>query len=85
MGKASAVVAFFAGMIAAWYWFRSTRISIHPSKGKTESGQTTFVMMKWIDSVMETSSSVSELNARAAGWTAISVFASGLSTLLNSY
>jgi len=75
---------FLAGIVASWYWFKSTKVSIDPSKTKSQSGQEAFVLMRWIDSVMTTSATASQLNAKAAGWTAVSVFCSGLSGLLHS-
>jgi hypothetical protein len=80
-----AVIAFGAGLSAAWYWFSSTQVGIDPSEYKNKEGQQFFQMMKWIKSVMDTSATVAQLNAKAAWWTAISVLASGLSTLLNAW
>jgi hypothetical protein len=80
MAKVSAGIAFVTGLLAAWYWLRSTWVNIDAST-YTKDGKVVFQMMKWIDSVMKTSSTVSALNAKAAAWTAVSVLANTLSAL----
>jgi len=81
MSKFSAGFAFATGLLAAWYWFRSTWVSIDPST-YSKDGQAVFQIMKWIDSVMKSHSTAARLNAWAAFWTAISVLANAVSSLL---
>lgn len=80
-----ALISFAAGIIAAWYWVASTRVNIDPAIYTRLNGGKSFRMMEWIDSVMATSKSISQLNRRAAIWTAISVLAAGLSAVLAAW
>jgi hypothetical protein len=81
---AFALIAIATGLIAAWYWFGSTRVNIDPATSEHDGGRT-FHFMKWVESVMGASKSASELNRKAALWTAISVLAGGLSAVFGAW
>jgi hypothetical protein len=80
-----ALMSFVAGIIAASYWLASTRVSINPAIHTDEKGDKAFRMMEWIDSVMATSKSASQLNRRAAIWTTAAVIFSGLSAVVGAW
>ena len=65
-----------AGLISAWYWYRSSRIQIEPSwtAGHSfEPVEPSQSQAGWIVGVLQAASLSSELNKTAARWTAATV------------
>lgn len=76
-----AVVGAVTGMLAAWYWFKSSRVPTQPS-WPTEPGDAQASQMGRMAGMMNASTKAAKLNAIAAGWTAVSVLLNVASTLV---
>jgi hypothetical protein len=80
-----AAVAFVSGGIAAWYWYKSTQKNLPPVWEKKADGGNVFHAMQWIESLADITNKVSDLNRKAALWSAGSVFASALAAFLETW
>ncbi|MES2056274.1 MAG: hypothetical protein V4564_10070 [Pseudomonadota bacterium] len=79
-----AVVAFLAGLRAAYLWYRASRVQIVPMwgvDGRVEPVDPHLAQAEWIVALLETASKSGDLNRRAAIWTAVAVALSTASTL----
>jgi len=72
------------GLIAARYWFKSSKEPIQPP-WPIEPADAQLSQMGWMAGMMEASTRVAKLNAIAACWTAVSVVFWAASTLLGSW
>jgi hypothetical protein len=73
-----AVLACITGVVAAIYWYRSSKVPIEPMWsdgpfGPIEPGEHADSQDGWIGGMLRASTLVAELNAKAAQWTAGSV------------
>jgi hypothetical protein len=87
MKTISASIAFFgfiAGIIAAWYWYKSTQIDV-PDIRHIINGNVTINYVEWMEGSVRALRDVSELNEKAAIATAISVFANGAAAVLSTF
>jgi hypothetical protein len=76
-----ALLAFGTGMIAAIYWYRSSKIHIDAT-WTIAPGDTLDSVAGWTAGTMQAFNVSSSLNARAAIWTAISVMLTAFSSFL---
>jgi hypothetical protein len=76
-----ALLAFGTGMIAAIYWYRSSKIHIEAT-WTVGPGETLDSVAGWTAGTMQAFNASSSLNARAAVWTAIFVMLTAFSSFL---
>ena len=82
-----AIVAFIAGLRAAQIWHRASRVEIVPmwvSDGHMEPINQGQSQSQWTNAIIEAANKSSDLNRRAARWTAAAVALSTVSTLLGA-
>jgi len=85
---ALALFAFATGIRSAWLWYRASRVQIAPlwiSEGLIEPLDPTSTQAQWIVALLETATKSSELNRKAATWTAAAVILTTLSTLAGAF
>lgn len=79
-----ALMAFCAGLIAAWFWYRASRVVAVPVRlGWVEPGSPEAT--QWIGGLLAASNEVARLNKIAALWTAASVMIGVVSNLLETW
>lgn len=81
----SAMAALASGLVAAWYWYKSTTAKIDPGIRKMDDGRDAFRVMAWVESVMNTAATASDFNRKAALWTAASVLLAAISAILGAW
>ena len=79
-----AAVAAIAGLIAAGFWLRASKVPIKPMWGGVEPGDERLSQMGWTMGMMQGFSISGDLNAKAARWTAVSVGLAGISRVIGS-
>ena len=79
-----AIVGLICGLIAAYYWYRSSKVDIDTPLG-IESVEQLTSQMGWIAKTRLDLHEAGRLNKIAALWTAASVVCGGLSSILGSY
>lgn len=79
-----AAIALITGLVAAWYWYASTRQKIDPAIYTTDDGREAFRPKEWNKNVTKVVAEASRLNGRAAIWTAVAVISSALSTMFSA-
>lgn len=87
IGIVFAVISSVAGLIAAYYWYRATKIGISPAWELVPSRESETVeknIMGWVTGNMIAFTSSGKLNKYAALWTAVAVATGGFSSLFNS-
>lgn len=78
-----AILAFIAGIRAAYLWYRASRVQIMPmcaNDGHIEPVDPHQTQAEWIVALIETAAKSGDFNRRAAQWTAAAVV---LSTAAN--
>jgi hypothetical protein len=88
-GIVTAVAALIAGLIAAWYWYRSSKVQIEPMwpqgpMGLVEPGEVEASQGGWIGGTLLAFSASADLNSKAALWTAGSVVLAAISSVLSA-
>ncbi len=78
---AFAIAALGTGLMAARYWYKSSKIDVH-SGWPVEPGDTMLAQIGWIAGIMENITKAAELNKLAAVWTAASVLLSAASAIV---
>ena len=78
-----AIFALISGLIAAWYWYRSSIVHIEPS-WSMEPVIDDLKHSGWITAIMKSASDAAYLNKRAAQWTALSVVLGGASSVVGA-
>jgi hypothetical protein len=83
-----ALAALVTGIIAAVYWYRSSRVQIVPdwpegAFGLVEPGETRASDAGWTSGTLAAFSKSADLNAKAALWTAASVVLAALSSIMS--
>lgn len=71
--------AIITGLIAAYYWYKASRIAVVPSWGITEPGGAQASQMGWIAGMLDAGKKSADLNKTAALLTAISVLFNSVS------
>lgn len=82
----AAIASFVAGMRAAVLWYRASRVNVPPMwehDGRIEPVDPTRASQHLIIALSQTAQQSSNLNRRAAIWTAWSVAASAASVLIS--
>jgi hypothetical protein len=82
-----ALLAMIAGLIAAGYWDRSSRLQVIPFKaegGDVEPADVDQKHSAWIFAQFETTREAGRLSGIAARWTAASVVLAAAASLLSS-
>lgn len=88
---AFALMAFFTGMIAAWRWLQSSQVPVDPGwrlpgeGGGIEPLDESGKAMGWSLAATQAFSTASELNRKAALWTATSVLLGGISSAVGNW
>jgi len=76
-----AVAGAITGLLAAWYWYRSSSVQIEPPG---VSGDPQITDTGWLVGTMGAIADAGALNATAARWTAASVVLCAVSTLVGN-
>jgi hypothetical protein len=83
-----AILTAFVGFYAAKLWLRSSKITIVPTwaryGGIEPAGGESQSNSNWIAGILEASNEVSDLNRRAARWTAVSVGLGAITTIIGA-
>ena len=74
-------VSVLAGLWAAWLWHLSATVPIDPGRG-AQAGIQDVQDRAWMTAIMEAVLDGGSLNSRAAIWTAMSVAAQAVATIL---
>jgi hypothetical protein len=89
-GIGLAVLALASGIMAAGYWYRSSKLQITPAWGSGSQGElfqpldSEDAQQGWIVGMLETSSVSADMNAKAAIWTAVSVVIGAISSIVSA-
>lgn len=88
-GIALAICACVTGVVAAIYWYRSSKVPIDPiwpggPFGLVEPGEREASQDGWIGGMLQASARAAELNAKAALWTAASVLLAGVASIVST-
>lgn len=70
-----------AGLVAAWYWFKASRVSFELDD--FESVDPDIAQNDWIATILTGVTESSDLNAKAARWTAVAVVLGAIATILS--
>lgn len=91
LGTVLAALAAGTGLIAAWYWYRSGKISIsigwRPKvvfRGPVDPAEEQQELMEWTVATIDAFSVAGRLNRTAALWTAASVILSAATAVVSS-
>ena len=79
------VLAAITGLVAAVYWYRSSKVGLTPIWGGLEPVEPLFSQMGWLAGLMQTFAKSADLNKRAALWTAVSVVLAACSNFLGIF
>jgi hypothetical protein len=81
------LIAAVTGLVAAFYWYRSSGIEITPAWAASppiaEPAEPDAANTQLTSATIQAFKSSADLNRKAAMWTAVSVLAAALSTLLS--
>lgn len=81
-----ALVTAGVGLYAALLWLRSSKIVVIPTYarygGVEQAGEGGQAAMDWIDGVLQANQESSDLNRKAARWTALSVALGAITTII---
>lgn len=80
---ATLFAALVTGLVSAYFWWKASRVLPNPSGG-IDSGEQLVRQEAWLWAQIEQSKTASKLNAIAAGWSAITVLLSVLSSLFSN-
>jgi hypothetical protein len=76
-----AALATVTGLVAAYYWYRASKIQIEPT-WLTEPGDNQLSQMGWMAGMMRAFMESAGLNKHAAFWTAFSVALTAVSSIV---
>jgi len=85
---AIAILAFVTGLVAAWYWYRASKITADPGwgpNGLAEPGVHSAAQDAWIAAMLQSASESARLNKIAALWTAVTVALTSISAIVASF
>jgi hypothetical protein len=79
-----AAVAFITGLLAAWYWYKASRIQTVPKWGYSGEGHWAQALgqHRWTEELITSTSESARLNKIAALWTAVAVMLNALAALI---
>jgi len=90
------LAAFIVGLLAAYYWFKASKIEIDPgwrggspqsaadARRPVEPGESQLSESMWLNATMEAAAKSAGFNRRAAGLTAVAVALGALSSILGA-
>jgi hypothetical protein len=78
---ALAVVALFAGLIAAAFWYKASVVKIVPKADRRFGGGMATAPAPWVAGALDALATASRLNKVSSLWTAVSVILSALSSV----
>jgi hypothetical protein len=85
-----AIAGLGAGIVAAWHWYRSSKVSIDPGwgypgrPGPPQPGDPEMQQMAWTAATIDAFSQAAELNRKASLWTAAAVLINGIVAAVSS-
>lgn len=85
---ALAIGALTSGLLAAWFWERTTRVSVDPLDGDPHAIMPVLPELTnlwWWAAQFRADQEMGRLNTLAARWTALAVVLSGLSSLIGLF
>ena len=87
-GIGLAILACITGVVAAIYWYQSSKVPVDPmwpqgAVGLVEPGVREESQDGWIAGMLQASARAAELNAKAALWTAGSVLLGAAASILS--
>jgi hypothetical protein len=82
---ALALISLGFGIVAAVYWYRSTRISIKPGWELHIGGDVSNNIMGWVSGLMIAFTAASRLNKLASIWTGASIVMAGASAVVSAW
>lgn len=79
-----AAAAFITGLLAAWYWYKASRIQTVPKWGYSGEGHWAQVLAQhyWTNDLRESAAESARLNKIAALWTAVAVALNAFAALI---
>lgn len=80
---ALAISAFAAGLVAAWYWYRSTQVPTKNAKPNARGFDTAAFGLAW--GIFEASNAIAAFNKKAAAWTAVATLLSAMASVLGNF
>ena len=81
-----ALVAFGAGLVAAWNWYRASKVGITPLWAKLGTMEPIGGSSEhWVIGIMDAAKESGSLNASAAIWTAVSVAGASFTSLISAW
>jgi hypothetical protein len=88
IGVGLAIFACVTGVVAAIYWYRSSKVPVNPmwpegAFGPVEPGEHVASQDGWIAGMMESNARAAELNSKAAMWTAGSVLLAAAASIVS--
>ncbi|WP_418646929.1 hypothetical protein ACNQFN_15650 [Thauera butanivorans] len=84
-GNMLTFAAIATGMLAAWYWFKASRVKIDPGwdrNGLVEPGIHSAAQDAWMAALIRATADSARLNKVAAIWTAVAVALNALAGLV---
>lgn len=79
-----AIAALITGLIAAYYWHRSTTVTPNPG-GSVHSGEAEIQDAAWTTAILEANSAAGQFNKIAALWTALTVVLGAASSIFGAF
>jgi hypothetical protein len=89
IGIGLAIFACITGVVAAIFWYRSSKVQANPiwpegAFGLVEPGEQAASQDGWIAGMLQASSRAAKLNAKAALWTGGSVLLAAAASILST-
>jgi len=78
---ALAICALFAGLLAAWYWYKSSVVKLVPKTDGRFGGGMATAPAPWVAGAIDAFAEAARLNKNASLWTAATVVLAALSSV----
>jgi hypothetical protein len=82
IGDVSALIGIFSGFVSAYYWWASSKVTVHPAWKPETNESIDKNVMSWVTGVMIVLSKSGSLNTRAALWAALAVATSSIANAI---
>jgi hypothetical protein len=76
-----AISALLTGLLAAWYWYKSSAVKVAPKADGRFGGGMATAPAPWLAGAMDAFTEAARLNKNASLWTAASVVLAQLSSI----
>jgi len=76
-----AICALFTGLLAAWYWYKSSVVKVVPKTDRRFGGGMATAPAPWVAGAMDAFAEAARLNKNASLWTAASVLLGAFSNV----